>query len=191
MNNDMLRHFSDDPIIANMICDHIKERWPQFNNRTKINHVQHDPIHYAYPVEPVYRMPEKWGLSSWRQRLWFAAFGYALLHDLDDPSRRAAYSRGLAKAVYQTATNWLYRLIGRKRHWAKWSHKGMELVPQEIPATVPARHDTIELETFGWRIGPDEGRITCGYYPRMDILYIRSRHEATWVKGRLQFKGVR
>lgn len=176
----LLEYFRDREI-AYRISEVIREKWPQFNTKTKIALIN------DYQFNIVTRPPSsiqkriRTAISGWRN-LKHKLFHGPTLAQLDDPQTRIRYSHQLWSAIFKAPTYLIWRILGKVFRKSIWYNRGTETTIDPISdlGTVT----TIRLERLGVQAARYDGlsgydlqieSIVCTYYPPTDTFYVYKR----------------
>ena len=188
MHQYLLDHFSDYRT-ANYALSAIKEKWPQFNSRTKIsliNSYQYNIV-VSKPLNTQEYPPIRVIISGWNKLKYFL-FSGPTLKDLDDPDKRVNYAHNLRSALLHAPVYWAWRMLGKLTKNKNWYNRGTRL-EQDLTKVAMPIHDTVRLHlqrfyvTKGFQFKPekeswpnsDVETIACAYYPPSDTLFVYKR----------------
>lgn len=157
-----------------------REKWPQFNDQTKI-HLAQDRVIYINEYQPrridddMIQQPIPTGRLF---RFWL--FSRTIPDDFDG---RWAYQKTLFIRAIDVPRYALMRFIGRVFNLSKIVQATMEWTINPNAQITPGSRTEIRLEPFGWRDGdknpldPYDNMhyIDAGYYAAQDTLFIRKR----------------
>lgn len=179
-----------DNVVAHYAYEGLRDKWPQFNERSKIYHVQHGyevNILNASTARTQMRYIDV-AISGWRKLKWYL-FAGPTLKQLDDPKKRQEYTADLWKSFCKAPTYAFWRIAGRLFRKPAWVRRGIERQPSPYMELPEPTSTTIRLERFGYTKRPDYDyytgkhrsprydedmiQIACGYHPATDTLYIR------------------
>lgn len=157
-----------------------REKWPQFNEQTKIHSTQERVI-YISEYQPrridddMIQQPIPAGRLF---RFWL--FNRSIPDDFDG---RWNYQKTLFIRAVNIPRYALMRFVGRLFNRPRIIQATMEWTINPSAPIMPESRTEIRLERFGWRIGEVDqldpyGNMTyidAGYYPAKDTLFVRTR----------------